>query len=447
MTNTIKLHDNCVKGETFPLTEAADLLSLGNKSVEQLYREHEGLLIFPQCLGDTDDKIDKEHIFDSSFDDSLENVTITTGNIMGFVGRGDTNMKIFSRFDDDDNDYLLHYMLQKVFSINLLDLTHTSDDESVFDLLIFMFPRFLKNALLQGVYRQYVSYQYNDARVKGAIDVARHIQRNIPFCGNIAYNTREYSRDNNVTELIRHTIEYIRTHKYGEIVLNMDVDTQKCVKEIIEVTPSYNKGQRNNIIQKNLRSASHPYYTDYIPLILLCHRILRWDEIKFGENTDEVNGILFDGAWLWEEYCNTILSKLGFSHPDNRKHIGGKFLFDNRMGPRYPDFIKENIVIDAKYKHYDKAKHPADVQRDDIHQLVTYMYMTQSQHGAFISPFQKRHEDHVSGALNGYGGDVTLFGINIPTEASSFDDFVKQMEDSEKQFEEQLSSYFEQSSQ
>lgn len=442
MSKLIKLQDNCVTGKTFPKTDINDLLSLGNKSVEQLCREHEGLLIFPQCLGDTEDRIAKEHIFDSSFDDSLENVTITTGNIMGFIGRRDTNMKIFSRFDKNDKDYLLHYMLQKVFSINLLDLTHTSDDESVFDLLIFLFPRFLKNALQQGVYRQYIRYQYNDAKVKGAIDVARHIQRNIPFRGNIAYNTREYSRDNNVTELIRHTIEFIRSHKYGEIVLNMDVDTQKCVKEIIEVTPLYNKGLRNSIIQKNLRSASHPYYTDYFPLIQLCHRILRWDEIKFGENTDEVNGILFDGAWLWEEYCNTMLSKHGFIHPDNRKHIGGKFLFDNRRGVRYPDFIKEDIVIDAKYKHYDD-KHPADVQRDDIHQLVTYMYMTQSKHGAFISPFQKRHEDYVSGALNGYGGDVTLFGINIPTEASSFDEFTTLMHASEIEFEEKLSSYFE----
>ena len=441
MNYSIKLQDNCVIGKTLPKVEVADLLSLGNKSVEQLCCEHEGLLIFPLCIGDTEDKIAKEHIFDSSFDDSLENVTITTGNIMGFIGRGNTNMKISSRFDNDDKDYLLYYMLQKVFSINLLDLTHTSDDESIFDLLVFMFPRFLKNALQQGVYRQYIRYQYDDVRAKGAIDVARHIQRNFPFRGNVAYNTREYSRDNNVTELIRHTIEMIRSHKFGEIVLNMDVDTKSCVKEIIEVTPLYNKGHRNNIIQKNLRSASHPYYSDYIPLIHLCIRILRWDEIKFGENTDEVNGILFDGAWLWEEYCNTILSRHGFIHPDNRKHTDEKFLFENRRGSRYPDFLKENIVIDAKYKHYDKDKHPADVQRDDIHQLVAYMYMTQSKHGAFISPFQKRHEDYVSGVLNGYGGGVTLFGINIPAEASSFEDFVKQMGESEKEIETKLSSY------
>lgn len=71
------------------------------------------------------------------------------------------------------------------------------------------------------------------------------------------------------------------------------------------------------------------------------------------------------------------------------------------------------------------------------------MYMTQSKHGAFISPFQKRHEDYVSGALNGYGGDVTLFGINIPTEASSFDEFTTLMHASEIEFEEKLSSYFE----
>ena len=37
-------------------------------------------------------------------------------------------------------------------------------------------------------------------------------KKNIPFMGKIAYTTREHSYNNNLTQLVRHTIEYIKTH-------------------------------------------------------------------------------------------------------------------------------------------------------------------------------------------------------------------------------------------
>ena len=159
----------------------------------------------------------------------------------------------------------------------------------------------------QGLYREYHTFKHNDSNVKGTIDIGRHIAHNMPFVGNIAYSTREYSYDNNMTELIRHTIEFMKTKKYGMNVLNIDSETIDNVKTIIEHTQSYDKNKRGNIICNNLRIKSHPYYTEYQPLQSLCLQILRMEEIKYGESEDEICGILFDGAWLWEEYANTIL--------------------------------------------------------------------------------------------------------------------------------------------
>ena len=45
--------------------------------------------------------------------------------------------------------------------------------------------------------------------MRGTIDINRHLKLNLPFNGRVAYRTREFSHDNHVTELIRHTIEYI----------------------------------------------------------------------------------------------------------------------------------------------------------------------------------------------------------------------------------------------
>ena len=45
------------------------------------------------------------------------------------------------------------------------------------------------------------------------IDVGNHLKKNLPFTGNIAYTTREFTYDNPMMQLIRHTIEYIKNQK------------------------------------------------------------------------------------------------------------------------------------------------------------------------------------------------------------------------------------------
>jgi len=234
------------------------LFPIADKTIAELCRDNENLLIFPFSIETSDDRIGDSSVMRIINTSDPDTVRIKTENVMGFIGVGNLQVKIKSRFDNGRDDYLLHYMLQKVLSFNLFDLSHNNEQEDVFDFIMFMFPYFLKSALRQGVYREYQNYKHNDANLKGTIDVGRHIAKNIPFVGNIAYSTREYSHDNNMTELIRHTIEFMRTKKYGQSVLNIDRETVENVKTIVEHTPLYNKGERSNIISKNLRMKTHP---------------------------------------------------------------------------------------------------------------------------------------------------------------------------------------------
>lgn len=68
------------------------------------------------------------------------------------------------------------------------------------------------------------------------------------------------------------------------------------------------------------------FYKEYTALQKLCLQILRQEEIKYGIDSDKVYGILFDGAWLWEEYLNTLLSNAGFKHPENKLGTGAIYL-------------------------------------------------------------------------------------------------------------------------
>ena len=329
-------------------------------------------------------------------------------------------------------------MLQKVLSFNLFDLSHNNEQEDVFDFVMFMFPYFLKKALRQGIYREYQTHKYNNSNVKGTIDLGRHIAHNVPFVGNVAYSTREYCQDNTMTELIRHAIEFMKKKKYGKAVLDVDKETIGNVKLIIEQTPSYNENDRNRIINKNMRMRCHPFYTEYSPLRSLCLQILRMEELKYGESDDEVCGILFDGAWLWEEYVNTILQNYGFVHPENKRRKGGIYLFEDKSGVRYPDFYKKDIVLDAKYKRLDSYDNVAKVGRDDIHQVIAYVNALNAKTGGFVSPLENKQAIIPTKHIKGTNSTLSIFGIEICKSADSYANFCEEMRIKEKEFVESI---------
>ncbi|GAB6977043.1 5-methylcytosine restriction system specificity protein McrC [Prevotella falsenii] len=433
----INLTDNNVgraDTQTFLRKEVAALFPIADKTIAELCRDNEGLIIFPHSIKETDDKVGGSSVINILNTDDVEKVRIATGNIMGFIGINKVQLKIKSRFDAGRDDYLLHYMLQKVLSFNLFDLNHNNEQEDVFDFIMFMFPYFLKAALRQGIYREYQHFKHNDTNLRGTIDISRHIARNIPFNGNIAYSTREYSRDNDMTELIRHTIEFMKTKKYGETVLNIDRETKENVDAIVEHTPLYNKHERNNIVGKNLRIKNHSYYTEYRPLQNLCLQILRMEEVKYGENDEEICGILFDGAWLWEEYVNTILYEVGFIHPENKLRKNGIYLFEDRSGIRFPDFYKDNMVLDAKYKRLGSYESVSNVAPDDIHQLIAYITALQVNKGGFVAPLEEKQLKVPTSQLKGSAATLSIYGIEISKEASSYADFCNKMQKMEAAF-------------
>ena len=408
----------------------ANLKKIAEKPICELsLDDNPNLLIFPQDYNEYGDKIGKEYVFE------VRDGKLYTGNIMGFIGYGETKVRIHSRFAQGEDDYFLHYMLQKVFAINLFDLKYHADDESIFDFLIYLFPAFLKRAIRQGLYKEYQTRTYNDPNIRGRIDVVRHIRMNVPFAGKIAYSTREYAYDNHVIQLVRHTIEFIANHPYGGVILKNDDLTKDAVTLIREATPTYSQNERRKVMNQNLRPLSHPYFGEYRYLQRLCMQILRYEEIKYGRNEDEIYGVLFDGAWLWEEYLNTILKNQGYIHPQNKISKGRIYLFEDRTGVRYPDFYKDDIVLDAKYKRYADMK-LQNIDGDDLHQVITYMYILAARYGGLIVPRQHKLKDIVqtSKILKGYGGRMNIYGLTVDSPAQNYKDYCTQMNQHENVF-------------
>lgn len=274
------------------------LNEISGKSLQEL-RKKDNFLVFPSKDAESDLDKNDNFIYRLSGKEN-EPPSFQTTNVMGFLGFGkNLQMQITSRFDQHDDseqsckNFFLHYMLQKVCNVAFAPQTSSAEDD-FFEFLYYLFPSYLRKACAQGIYRAYVTREYNDANVRGPIDVSRHIRYNIPFNGKIAYHTREYTTDNKITQLIRHTIEYIRSLSVGSTILDADIDTRNDVAAIVAATTTYSRNARMLVIAKNLHPVTHPYYTEYEELRKICIAILQHKKLSYGDSDKPVAGILFD---------------------------------------------------------------------------------------------------------------------------------------------------------
>lgn len=410
-----------------------------NKTLEKL--EKEGIFVFPNLLKDENDLTKDEIILE------LINDTYVSSNIMGFLGLGNEKLIIESRFSKGEQDFLFQYLLERIFEIpNILDLgIDTNHQNRIFNLLVFVFPFFLKKALRKGLYKTYIRKNYNNSDVKGTIDIASHIAKNTPFLGNIAYFKREHSFDNPLMELIRHTIEFIKGKPYGHKILSQVKDE---VKAIVETTENYQLWDRRKIIHLNkTKVIRHAYYREYRELQQLCLLILQQQENQLGLGNRQIYGLLFDGAWLWEEYINSLVSGL-FYHPMNKARWGAQWLFANRQGLIYPDFISRQknprIIADAKYKPTDNIGN-----NKDYLQVLAYMFRFEANLGFYFYPETQDIEDTVLNLNSGLSYEknvssrddvyVIKHGLKIPSPSiDNYHNFSLKMKESEEQFKDRI---------
>lgn len=195
------------------------------------------------------------------------------------------------------------------------------------------------------------------------------------------------------------------------------------------------------------------------PLQKLCIQILRREKMGYGQSSQRVYGVLFDGAWLWEEYLNLTMAKAGFTHPKNKTGEGAIHPFRGRNNKykRYPDYMKDDVIADAKYKRFltmseNSSRVTDNIQRNDLNPMISYLHITSSKVGIFIGPTeivlmdpdtgQFYSDDTIAfstrelqvlkvGDLMGDGGQIVIIGVNIPKNPQSYDQFSEAMKSTE----------------
>lgn len=429
----IKIKDNSQqKKEAF--SQVKNLTGkIADKTLEQL--EREGVFVFPDTVKDAGDITQDQMILQSV------NNTYRSGNVMGFLGCGDERLIIESRFCGGSEDYFFQYLLDKVLDFpNIVNLeSDANQDDRMFNFFLFLFPRYLQAAMRKGLFKKYIRHSYNDGNVKGTIDIARHIEANTPFVGKIAYSQREFSYDNSLMELVRHTIEFIKRKPYGNKLL---VKAKDEVKLVINATPGYEPYDRQKIIEQNKKNTvRHAYFREYLALQRLCLLILQHQRHQIGLGVKRIYGILFDGAWLWEEYINSLIGD-AFYHPMNKEGKGAQRLFNGNVGLIYPDFISRNsekrMIADAKYKPIN------NIGNRDYLQVLAYMFRFDAKIGYYLYPEAENADDLLLRMNRGSTyeknvmprDDISVLkhGLKIPMDAQNYADFIMRIKLSEREF-------------
>jgi len=330
--------------------------------------------------------------------DKKRTVWLRTYNLVGVLTYKDVTVEVGSRFDNGSKQQFLIAMLHNAFAVYPKDLSAQVNTEGPLTImLIIALAHYLEVAWGQGLPRQYVERSYNNSAFRGRLDLTAHLKHNIPFQGRIAHRSSEYSHDNPLLWLIRCCLDTIDVRYPGiwNQVTKGNSGILSARRAIIESTPSYARFIQHDLAKVCVKPITHPLYSAYEPVRRVCCQILQEEGVSpfDGQEEDEVKGILFDCAWLWESFVYRRLlsrrSSMGFSWLDKTLQKEGLRIFQDNPSPSYyPDFLSlsKRVVFDAKYKVHLQDNNSLGGCNSDIYQVTTYLFLNSCRIGGLVYP-------------------------------------------------------------
>lgn len=259
------------------------------------------------------------------------------------VKKLDVVIEIHSRYDNvSGKPYFLSTMLMESLGLRSDHTLVPSNDEDFFDfLLIFLFKQQLEAACAKGFYKTYVTFEENDDRPRGTIDIDRHIRLNIgQNNGKIAYSYRESTYNNPFNHLIICAYEYLRK-KFPDQIESIidDCEAYYAIRQLRTLI-TYSDYKNSIMIAKNLRPITHPFFLEYEALRKTCIMILRDEGVSiFSGDEEETRSILFYLPELWELYL--------------KKHL---------------DSAKNDYIVKSQYEFNVLSKKP--INKNDIESIL-----------------------------------------------------------------------------
>ena len=448
----IRLKDNypnILKRDTFDAEDGCDIdqvfLQFEKYSgLTLLSQKMRGLLSLMHSTAPSEDPLWTLQEVKRDANGRIEQFTVRTYCIMGIISmvspKGDTEkqiqVEIGSRFDVGRNQFFFNYLLSRICDFSLtVEMIKAGGNSYLNFLLSLFFVLKIAEASSVGLYREYVDIFENNMSFRGVFNPERDMQDNYPIPKGIAHMARDILFDNPINHLLRSAAKKIEQN-YG-FLWEASHEALTFLNILKQETPTWHNLEINRRFVSSYiyRPLRHPYYVPYYEILRkLALLILHNDGLSLYDNNTEyeLNGIVFNGADLWEEYIFLILREnhlFSILHPNNRSRSLPHYLYQGNGGTIYPDFIStdKKMIFDAKYKHLDGFQ----LDDKDRFQLISYLHTQDAKVGYLIFPTQLANSTaSAEGTLNGGGGEIGIYPIHISKNESP-DAFLKDMKEEE----------------
>lgn len=350
-------------------------------------------------------------------------------------------------------------------------------------LLAFIFVEQIEHACRKGLYRRYRTYECNDSRVKGKIDITRHIRLNPLNNGKIAYSYREYTIDNDVNKLIFTAYTYLQK-RYPDTMKSLEKRRKtvgECMSKFRNIMQPASRQEAQKLVQRERRKITHSVYHDWeevrkTAIILLRHMGISVENDK-DKAQNKIHGVLINMNWIWEKYLESILKDklkeeycLKAQHEKKIFFLNGEGQGKRTLKPDLCIFKKENVntntpvlILDAKYKNaWSKAAVGEEFEesvREDCFQILSYMYGFGCNKSGIFCPVVEAEEEAPKlldytirkDETNRKDGKFYLLPLQIPksenkipkSENNNFKNFKRKIKKSEGKFATQVKQILE----
>lgn len=335
--------------------------------------EHDRLLIgqqgFNQSHWDAFVKLNTVH--NNEYFDILHN-GLRFKQYVGVIQVDGLLVNIHPKADKDDSndkwkDVLLQ-MLKACGKIKAQTAGNAQLKKQHLNLLEVYFEYFIKELeqlIHAGLVKKYRTETSNVKALKGKLDFAGNIRRNLIHKDRFYTSHQVYDSNHNLHQILAHTLDIVAQFTRATRLNDKCRRVQLAFPEVDKIKPNL---AMLSAIKINRKTAPYERALELAKLIILNYS----PDINHGQQ--KMIALLFDMNELWEEYILRSLKKHSNNHPEDEWEITGqesKTFYGSHRTIR-PDIVlkkgTETIIIDTKWKR--PTNKTASIE--DLRQMYAY---------------------------------------------------------------------------
>lgn len=253
-------------------------------------------------------------------------------------------------------------------------------------LLDIYFEWFLNEVQLlihQGLIKQYYKQTGNVKALKGKLEFAGHIQRNLVHKERFFTTHQVYEKDHLIHQILGQSLDIVAHLSKGSYLYGKCKTVQLNFPEVKSIKATENTFSK---IVKSRKTAPYETALEIARLIILNYAP------NISSGSEKMLALLFDMNNLWEEYILTRLKHTVNNRPDIEVYSQSSKGFWNGITIR-PDIVlekrlsnnkKEVLIIDTKWKNIDQSK----PSTHDLRQMYVYNEYWKSTRSLLLYPSQ-----------------------------------------------------------